>query len=181
MCMYVRMGSSRAIISDVSESPCINSYTQSDYTAPALAEVSDLIQRRRVKCNLLFPSTHTHTHTHTDVYSCVLYLCTSATERVAVAVFQIMEKRTIQQRDSVFPLALTPSVIPLSTRCGLRTTHKLQSPLQFHERRIIYIYIYIYLYTYIHGLMCACAAAAVDFIREKRAVGDERVRSRVYI
>lgn len=98
-----------------------------DYMAVAV-EVSDLIQRHRVKYNLLFPST----------YNTYTYMCTmegKLLERVAAAVFEIIEKRTMQQRDNVFPLVLPP---PRVSPCGLQThTHTHPSTVRIHVYRYI--------------------------------------------
>lgn len=109
-------------------------------------------------------NTHTHTHIHSRMSIFYLYMYLSvckykggATERVAVAVFQIMEKRTIQQRDSVFPLARLLShpfyavarrrvaVYTLYTNCSTRVPSAAP-----HTPHNIYIY-----------------STTVDFIREK--------------
>lgn len=70
-------------------------------------------------------------NTHSRI-TCIYTYGEGTAERVAAAaaVFEIIEKRTMQQRDSVFPLVLPPMYIYV-----LLADYALRSTLHYTQRR----------------------------------------------
>lgn len=96
-----------------------------DYTAVAV-EVSDLIQRHRVKYNLLFPSTYTHIHVY-------VYDGRDVVGEGCCGRFRDNREKNNATKGQRLSISATP---PLASPCGLQThTHTPQ--------------LFVYMYRYI--------------------------------